>query len=340
MKRVAIILAGGIGERFWPLSRRDLPKQLLPLGPGGRSLLRLALERSLEFVKAENIHVVTGEPLAERIQPHVLPKMTVLAEPAKRNTGGAIAWAMAHLEEDAVVGLFPADHHIEGNFETTMSAAYGYAESTGDIVTIGIKPTRPDTGFGYIEVDGPPAPNEAQPAMRFHEKPTIDVVESYVASGKHFWNSGMFFMTRATFERELALADPSYFEIYQQMRTAPEAFKNLPSISIDHLIAERSGRVSMIEADFTWDDVGSLDAFAQFVAPDEAGNRIEGDAVMVNASGNFVVNQGTDTVVALVGVDDLIVTVTADAVLVTRKNASEDLREVVAELDRRDAPQV
>jgi mannose-1-phosphate guanylyltransferase len=344
MRRVAVVLAGGSGERFWPLSRKSKPKQFLRLAPERATLLEETIGRLLKVLPAGDIYVVTGSHLVEQTlaATPMLPVKNIISEPAKKNTAGAIVYGFSRIGGDVSMGVFPADHTVEDvdSFLQVVRNAYEHAERSQELVTVGLKPTRPETAYGYIEVGSDTSTANASKVKAFHEKPDAVTAEAYVAGGRHLWNSGMFFWTAQTFFEELAKADPSYASTACSLAENPGIFEHLRSISIDHLLLERSSNVAVVPGDFEWDDVGSLDALARFTPPDGLGNTIRGEAVLVDSSSNLVINEVEGTALCVIGVSDLIVVNTGDAVLVCHKDKVQELRQAVEEMTKRGLPQV
>jgi mannose-1-phosphate guanylyltransferase len=353
-KRIALILAGGIGERFWPLSRSWRPKQLLPLARGGRTLLEDAVDRIAPLIPAEDVFIVTGPTLVEPIREAELgiPPQNVIAEPAKRNTAGALVYAAAHLLAErgeevlgAILAVLPADHLIDppdrfiADLERIMSAV----SELGGLGVIGIPPTRPETGYGYIErSDEEPTPGIHR-VTAFREKPDNATAAQYLRSGRHSWNSGMFFWRLRDFLEELALAAPAHQAVVaplaKAIRSGDEAgarerFETLPDISIDFALMEKARRVWVGSASFEWDDLGAWDAMRRAWEPDERGNVRFGESVLVDTEDCVVVNDtGRDgTSVAVIGVQGITVVVTDDGVLVTRTDRAQDVRTAVKAL--------
>lgn len=351
--RVALILAGGVGERFWPLSRQNRPKQLLPLAGGGRTLLGDTIERITPLIPPESTYVVTGRGLVDTIRSAGLPipAGNVIGEPAKRNTAGALVFASAHLiakhGEEAhalILAVLPADHLIDlaDNFRYDVAQAMAAVEQGGGLAIIGIPPTRAETGYGYIERAGEEdqAPEFAYPVAAFREKPDAGTAAEYVASGRHYWNSGMFFWRLSDFLEELASAAPAHHRVIEPLAAAlkdgreEEAlriFEALEDISIDYALMERAQRVWMIPATFNWDDLGAWDALKRSWEPDDDGNVTRGDSVRLESRDCVVINESKEKKmsVALLGVEGLTVVVTDDAVLVTRTDRSQEVREAV-----------
>lgn len=330
MDTFAVILAGGGGTRLWPASRRKRPKQFLPLAPGGRSLLAATVERLA--MPLERVLVVTAAPQVDEVRAALpkLPAENVIAEPVARNTAPAVALAAHELMKrgagGAVMAVLPSDHVVtdEAAFRRVLAQACAAAE--WHLVTCGIQPARPETGYGYLELgdvtDGP-----ARAVKRFVEKPDRATAAKYVASGRHLWNSGMFFFRAERIWRETEDHLPHTAQAIAAGRYADAA-----AISIDYGIMEKATDIFAVPGDFGWNDVGSWAALAD-VLPAQAGNvRVGGPSVAIDAKGNVVVG---DALVALVGVDDLVVVTAGDAVLVMPKARAQDVRAVVQELERR-----
>lgn len=340
-ERIAVVMAGGSGERFWPVSRAGRPKQLLTLTHPSKNLLQQAVERVEAVV--DQVWVATSLPLLEPIRFSALvPPAQVLGEPARRNTLGGLVWVVANLvarfpENWTTISLavVTADHDIGDTerFQAVVTEALDLAESTGGLVTIGIKPTRADTGFGYIETEGE-GPGRAH---AFKEKPGPATAQSYFESGRYLWNSGMFFWTLEAFVRELTVAQPTAAEILQEIAAALAAdsqeeaaiaFEKLTSISVDYALMEQSTNVYVVPGDFPWDDVGSWDALERSFPQDESGNTIIGEAQVLSSRGTIVFNEDSSKKVGILGVDDLVVVVTHDSVLVCPKENVQQVRQI------------
>jgi mannose-1-phosphate guanylyltransferase len=344
-----VLLAGGVGSRFWPLSRTARPKQLLDLFGDG-PMLRTTLSRALPLGAPERTIVVTSATLADEVAallPEV-PRAHILAEPAGRNTAPAIAWAALvarQADPDAVLMVLPADHHIPdpAAFRAASEVALAAAvEDGGALVTLGVAPTRPDTGYGYIE-RGAACGDGTWIVRRFVEKPDLARATEYVTSGTYLWNAGMFFMPAALFLDELARHAPTLGEPFLQLAaraTGPEALSatieaawaGLPSISIDYAVMEKSDRVRVALATFAWSDVGAWPALMDHRAPG-ADSFVRGDVVELDGGDNVLIAEGG--VVATVGVRGLTVVHTPDATLVLPTAEAQRVREVVAALGSR-----
>jgi mannose-1-phosphate guanylyltransferase len=347
--RHAVILAGGSGTRLWPASRRRQPKQFLPLAPGGETLLGGTVRRARAVT--DKVVVVTAADQADATLA-AAPGVALLAEPAPRNTALAIGLAavhLAHADPDAVLGVLPADHHVgdEARLAAAQELAFGAAERHDVICTIGIRPTRPETGFGYVEL----GTDEVEPGVTavraFLEKPDAATATRFVADGRHLWNAGMFFARAARIIDDIRNLLPQTAAVLDGVAGALAAegpvaaadaavrlYPGAPSVSFDTGIMERTtGRV-VVPADVGWNDVGSWAALRDVRGTDPDGNTIIGDAVALDA-GNNVIATDPGTMVAVVGVDDLIVVRSGDAVIVLPRSRAQDVRRVVEELARR-----
>jgi mannose-1-phosphate guanylyltransferase len=332
VSRVAVILAGGSGERFWPLSTSARPKQLLKLGGSDRTLLQEALDRAEPIFGAERVFVSTSQTIAEAIRSsHVLDDGHILAEPSAKNTLGAICWAVSQLQrlgygDSDTVAVLTSDHAIGAGFEATVGRALDLAEETNGLVTIGIEPTRAETGYGYIHL------GDGYDVRGFAEKPDLETAAEYVESGEYLWNSGMFFWTIGAFRRELAEHAPEASAVLERLAREPEAFSELPSLPIDRALMEKSRKISVVPASFDWDDVGSWDGLARTNASDSDGNVLIGDVTSLDAAGVIVYSD--DIPVGIIGVEDIVVVATASGVLVCHRSEAQRVREIVALLKK------
>jgi mannose-1-phosphate guanylyltransferase len=367
--RIAVIMAGGSGERFWPLSRRKRPKQLLKLSNQSQTLLEEAVSRAQGLFPREHIFIATAAHLQESILNAGMdvPEENVLGEPCQRNTSGCLAFVAAHLlsrwpgrDSEISMALFTADHLIgDGEkFQAAVLAALEAAESDEVIATIGLAPTRVDTGFGYIERADEDAGfylgksgMRAFPVIRFREKPDMATAREFVNSGRFFWNSGMFFWRLSTVMAELVRVRPSLAQAVTLMAEAlnngnkeelRRIFEGLENISLDYALMEHARRVVMIPAEFFWEDVGSWGALFKTFPKDSWGNVAVGDPVLVDAKGCLVYNEpgAEHMAVAVLGVENLVVVATTDGVLVVSRDRVQDVRSVIERLKERGAPQL
>jgi mannose-1-phosphate guanylyltransferase/mannose-6-phosphate isomerase len=346
---VPVILSGGAGTRLWPVSREALPKPFIKL-PDGESLLQKTLKRAVALPDVAEVLTVTNRDhffltRDECDTVEGLPSLDYLLEPFGRNTAPAIAAAALHVAgrhgADALLLVLPADHLISDQvaFGAAVAQAKQFA-TDGWLVTFGIRPTAPETGFGYIEA-GEVIGSAGHKVARFVEKPDLDKAKSYLAAGNLTWNSGMFCFAAGamldalrTHAPELLAAVEATLAATDFARQPPvlaaESFKLVPDISIDYAVMEKADKVAVVPASFDWSDIGSWNALAELTAADGSGNRVAGEAVLVDASNCYV--QGEERIVAAVGVDNLLIVDTADALLVADRERAQDVKAVVQQL--------
>jgi mannose-1-phosphate guanylyltransferase len=344
--RTAVILAGGSGTRLWPASRRARPKQFLALG-GSETLLAATVRRV--GAAAPGVMIVTAADQAEDARLEA-PAATIVAEPAARNTAAALGLAATHLvarDPDAVMGIFPADQHVgdEEGFADVVERAYAAAERGDVIVTIGVPPTRPETGFGWLELGGERAELGAgvRDVARFVEKPDLARATAFVAGRRHLWNGGMFFVRARRLLAELEQHLPATAAGLRPIGAAlargddeaataatTAAYPGFASVSIDHGVMEKAADVVAVPGAFGWSDVGSWAAVGELVPHDGRGNARLGDAVVVDGNDNVTVTDAG--VVAVVGVSGLVVVRHGDAVLVLPAERAQDVRAAVEAL--------
>ena len=346
----ALILAGGRGTRFWPRSRKRSSKQVLNV-VGERTLIQATLDRLAPLVAPERVWVLTNHHLRDTIvrQLPQVPKRQILAEPLQRNTAPAIGLAaqiLHSLDPEAVMGVFPADHVIAkpAPYRNVVKAAFrGAAE--GRLMVVGIEPRWPETGYGYVEFPKDFTKGTLEPVevKRFREKPSLAAARRYVAAGNFYWNSGMFFWRTGVLLEELRRHLPKTATLLASLprlgardwvSQLARVFPLCDNISIDYAVLEKAqGVCGIAAADFGWNDVGSWNAVFGLLHGDAEGNAIVGDALCLNSSRNFVDVRGK--LAALVGVDDLIVVDTPDALLVTTRERAQEVGDVVKALEKR-----
>ncbi len=348
----ALILAGGSGTRFWPLSRQSRPKQLLAL-EGERTLLRDTLERLAPAIGPESVWVCTTEALADAVRrdlPEVPPEQ-ILSEPQGRNTAPAIAWAVRSMPEEArrgVVAVLPADHRMgdPAAFRDALERAARVVEREDRVMTLGVVPRWAETGYGYLELEpvelepaaGTGSPQGVRRVRRFVEKPSAENAERFLASGNYLWNAGIFLFRGSTLLDVVARLQPELARGLEEIAAAPlrlrELYGRLPADSIDYAIMEKLDGIATLPLDCGWSDLGSWEALDEILPKDLQENTHRGDALAVDARGNLLfADHGT---IAVLGVEDLVVVRTADAVLVMPKSRSQEVRKLVSELAARD----
>ena len=351
-----VILAGGRGTRFWPLSRKKLAKQLLPLN-SSKTMIQETVERLLPIAPAKQCWIITNGDLRENILRQVkqVPKQQVVAEPVGRNTAPAIglaAFILLHRDPDAILGLFPSDQVIknEKRFRQELQTAVKIAASGENIVVMGIKPTRPETGYGYIET-GDAYKDSVVRVRRFTEKPHLELAQQFVAAGNYYWNSGMFVWAASTLAAAIREYLPKTAPLLEEIAAAygtrkfETVFKKLypkcDNISVDYAIMEpRSARgekdanIYCVPAEFGWNDLGSWAALFEHHCPD-AGKSVlrSGSEFQLDCQGNYIHAPGK--FVAAIGVKGLVVVDTGDALLITTRDRSQDVGKIVKYLDEK-----
>ncbi len=356
----AVILAGGSGTRFWPLSRHLYPKQLLRI-MGGETLIQQTMRRVLGCVTADHILISTNSLQPESIRFQLAEwkdalQNNFLLEPEGRNTAPAIALAAHHVmqrDPEGVMLVLPADHVIKEDtrFQAAVLLAVQLAEE-GHLVTFGVKPIRPETGYGYIQPNrrvrlGSKGPLTGYPVARFVEKPDAPTAKRYLRSGNYYWNSGMFVWRASVIVDELAHHQPALTRAVKTLAPMAKpnsvseqftrAYKKLPSISIDHGVMERSSRAAVIPVTFTWSDVGNWSSLEEVASLDRSHNVVSGNVVDLDSRNSVL--YADRRVVATIGLSDMIVVDTADATLVCPKSRAQDVKTVVDILKKQGAPE-
>jgi mannose-1-phosphate guanylyltransferase len=339
----ALVLAGGGGTRLWPSSRRSRPKQLLSLG-GSESLLRASFRRAEALFGRERTLIVTAADQAAAIRAELpeLPAENVIAEPAARNTAAAVGLGAAAVArragENAVLAVLPSDAFIGNEPAFAKVVTTAVTEAKGTIVTIGIKPTHPETGFGYLHLGTRRGP-EVFDVGAFVEKPDLERAKQYLAAGTYLWNSGMFFFTAGRMLAEANKHMPALGQALAAFVAAPDfdaevgkLYPGVPATSIDYGIMEKTEGIRVVPGDFGWNDVGSWAALGAIRSADPAGNVMSGDVIVADSAGNIVVSEPGAPLVGVVGIEDLVVVATKDAVLVVKKKDAQDVKKIVEAL--------
>ncbi|MCH7227787.1 mannose-1-phosphate guanylyltransferase [Haloferula sp. A504] len=347
----ALILAGGSGTRFWPLSRDARPKQLLRLF-GEETLLEQTIRRLEGLVPLENILILTNAVQLDAVREvaSMLPEENIFAEPAKRDTAPAVALGIglvANRDPDATMMVLPADQLIRDTeaYHAVMRDAVATAEATNGVVTIGIKPTWACPSYGYIERGSPASipgfegENRPFEVERFREKPSAELAETFIAAGSFSWNAGMFVWSLPTVVDELGRHAPELADFVAELRnstdldaTVAARFAGLTPISIDYALMEKAGRVLNIEATFDWDDVGSWLSVAKYFETDSDNNCSNDPVAQIDSQNNIVFNDRKGAKIALLGVDDLIVVQTGDALLIANRHQADDIKKLSPKL--------
>ena len=337
-----VIMAGGSGERFWPYSRQKYPKQLLKI-VGETSMLQMTVDRLKKINTVQDIFIVTRQDLVDVIKEEIvgIKPENIIIEPSGKNTApciGLSALKIAKLQKNALMGIFPADHLIVGHkwFAKAITSAKHIARKKNALVTIGLKPTFPSTGYGYIQYD--PASDvdhlDAYKVKVFAEKPHLSLAKKFIRSGDFLWNSGMFIWTVDTFLKNVKKHMPDLFHQFEQIDKLINAGKDFKEVwegikpeSIDYGIMEKAKDVYLIKAKFEWSDLGSWNSVYDYMHKSVKGNVIKGDGIVLNGKNNFI--QSDNRLTAIVGLNNIVVVNTDDATLIIPKDKVENVKDLV-----------
>lgn len=347
MKKTALIMAGGKGERFWPRSRVNLPKQFLSLTDDGKTMIQLTVERISPLVDIEDVYIATNANYKELVKQQLpgIPEENILCEPIGRNTAPCIGLGAVHVAskyDDAVMIVLPSDHLIKSNdiFKDTFVDACKIAEEGSNLVTVGITPNYPETGYGYIKYNKDNKEGNNYSVEKFVEKPDLETAKEYLADGSYLWNSGMFVWKVSTildcFKQFMTSTYDGLMKIKasvgqaDEQKVLEEEFPNLESQSVDYGIMEKASDIYTLAGNFGWDDVGSWLAVGRIKENDSSGNVINGNVVAVNTE-NCVI-EGAEKLIATVGLRDMIVVDTKDATLISTKENAGEIKKVLAKL--------
>ena len=347
MKKTALIMAGGRGERFWPKSRQNMPKQFLSLTDDGKTMIQLTVGRILPLVAMEDIFIVTNRDYKELVRQQLpeLPEENILCEPVGKNTAPCIGLGAVHIAKkygDAVMMVLPSDHLIKYNsiFLSTLEDACAVAEQGTNLVTLGITPDCPETGYGYIKFLPDKTQGRAFEVERFVEKPDLETAKTYLATEQYLWNSGMFIWKVSTILENLEQYVPETYQgllriadaigTEQAQRVLEQEFHAFHSESIDYGVMEKAKNIYVLSGSFGWDDVGSWLAVGRLQQSNEFGNVVNGNVIAVDTKDSII--QGGKKLIATVGVNDLIIVDSDDAILICEKDSAGSIKKVLETL--------
>ena len=347
MKKTALIMAGGRGERFWPKSRMNLPNQFLSLTGDGKTMIQLTVERIAPLVDIQDVYIATNESYRHLVLEQLpdLPEENILCEPVGRNTAPCIGLGAAHISKkygDALMMVLPSDHLIkyEPIFRQTLQDACRVAEQGENLVTLGITPDEPETGYGYIKFNPNVTLERAYAVERFVEKPNLEKAKEYLASQEYLWNSGMFIWKVSTILNNIKAYLPEMYEGLETIKAAigteaqesvlKATFPGLQSVSVDYGIMEKAQNIYTLAGTFGWDDVGSWLAVGRIQKTNEFGNVVSGSVVSVNTRNCII--QGGSKLIATVGLSDIVVVDTEDALLICNKENAGEIKKVLESL--------
>lgn len=349
-KNYVAIMAGGIGSRFWPGSRVSRPKQFLDILGVGKSLIRLTFERFLKVCPKENIFIVTNKMYKDLVKEH-LPELTdnqILCEPSRNNTAPCVAYTcfkLENLEPDANIIIAPSDHIIldETNFTKTVNHGLDFVSNNEALLTLGIQPSHPNTGYGYINY-AKANDNGVHKVLQFTEKPNLETAEKFVADGNYLWNAGIFIWNAKTILKSFKQNATEIYDILEKGKSAyntvdeqafiDEAYPTTPSISVDYAIMEKADNVYTIPSEFGWSDLGTWGSLFIESDKDEANNAINGNEVHTEDVTNCLIRMPKDKLLVAKGLDDYIIIDEGDALLIYPKSKEQEIKKVVSNIGK------
>ncbi|MEI6507461.1 MAG: mannose-1-phosphate guanylyltransferase [Bacteroidota bacterium] len=350
----AIIMAGGIGTRFWPYSRSSFPKQFIDILGIGKSLLQVTYERFLKNFEKDNIYIIANQAYFDLIKQQIpeIKDDCVLCEPIAKNTAACIAYASHKIQKantHAVCVVAPSDHLIidEDKFNENMNHALQYAKKNEALITLGIRPSRPDTGYGYIQfIEEKDSTDNVFKVKTFTEKPTIELAQTFVESGDFLWNAGIFIWSSSAIKNAFKEHMPEMYSLFkdaskhfstpQEQKAIQAVYEQCRSISIDYGVMEKASNVFVIPADFGWSDLGTWTSLYENSMHDENNNVIQGKHVVVYDSKNSIIAQGNkknNKLIVVKGIDNLIIVDTPDVLMVCNKNCEQEVKDMVMDIN-------
>ena len=345
------IMAGGIGSRFWPMSRTALPKQFLDVLNTGKTLVQWTYERYAKFIPAENIYIVTSEEYVDivKTQLPMLPIDNILAEPSKKNTAPCIAYIsfkLAQINPEAQCIVAPSDHLIleEDRFQSIALQTLDFVAHIKALATLGIQPTHPNTGYGYIQYEGLEVAKDLYKVKTFTEKPDLEIAKSFIESGDFLWNAGIFAWKISSILAAFEKYQPEMYELFDQEKmhfntpaektAIQKIYPQCTNISIDIAIMEKANNVYVMPASFGWSDLGTWNSAYENMEKDYLGNAVASDNVIVIDATKCMINSPKDKLVLVQGLDDFIVIDTKDVLLICSRDKEQSIKEYVAEVKR------
>lgn len=345
------IMAGGIGSRFWPISRSKYPKQFLDVLNVGETLLQSTFKRFAHFIPVENIFIVTFEDYAGLVKEQIPDALesNILREPSRKNTAPCVAYIASKLyqrDPDATLIVAPSDHLILDtlSFIDTCRQAFDYVDRFVSLLTLGIRPTYPNTGYGYIQYDQTPYEGNVYPVITFTEKPQLEFAKTFIASGDFLWNAGIFVWkvrdVLAAIEKylpemyEVFNAEQEHFNTPGEQEALERIYPQCVNISIDYGIMEKAGNVAIIPSEFGWSDLGTWNSAYENMDKDYLGNAVKGDNVVVIDATKNVVQAANNKLVVLQGLDEFVVVDTNDVLLICKKEKEQEIKDYMTEIKR------